>query len=53
VFGSRQPFVRRSDLGDRGVFYRAQVGPFPTFGEANQFCGSLKKAGGECIVQKN
>jgi cell division septation protein DedD len=53
LFGSRQPFIRRSDLGDRGVFYRAQVGPFTTIGEANQFCGSLKKAGGDCIVQKN
>lgn len=29
IFGDRQPFVRRSDFGNRGgVYYRAQVGPF-------------------------
>jgi hypothetical protein len=53
IFDDRRPFIRRSDLGDKGVFYRAQVGPFPALTEANQFCGRLKKAGGQCIVQKN
>jgi hypothetical protein len=53
MLGDRQPFIRRSDLGDRGVYYRVQVGPFATIGEANQFCGSLKKAGADCVVQKN
>jgi cell division septation protein DedD len=53
MFGDRQPFIRRSDLGDRGVYYRVQVGPFATIEEANQFCGSLKKAGADCVVQKN
>jgi len=52
-FGGRQPFIRRSDLGDRGVYYRVQVGPFSTIGEANQLCGSLKKSGADCVVQKN
>jgi cell division septation protein DedD len=53
VFGDRQPLIRRADLGDKGVFYRAQVGPFPTHDQANQFCSNLKIAGGQCIVQKN
>jgi hypothetical protein len=53
VLGSRQPLISRADLGDKGVFYRARVGPFPTIGEANQVCESLKSAGGHCIVQKN
>jgi hypothetical protein len=35
------------------VYYRAQVGPFGTVAEANQFCSNLKIAGGQCIVQKN
>jgi hypothetical protein len=53
-FRDRQPFVRRSDFGKRGgVYFRAQVGPFAGFSEANQFCGSLKKAGGDCVVIKN
>jgi hypothetical protein len=53
IFGERQPFIRRSDLRERGVYFRALVGPFATIAEANQFCGNLKKAGGECVVQKN
>jgi hypothetical protein len=53
VIGSRQPLISRADLGDKGVFYRARVGPFANIGEATQFCDSLKSAGGHCIVQKN
>jgi hypothetical protein len=52
VFGGRQPFIRRSDLGDRGVYYRVLTGPF-AIGEAKQLCGDLKKSGGDCVVQKN
>lgn len=53
LFGSLQPFIRRSDLRDRGVYYRVQIGPFPTMAEANQLCGNLKKSGADCVVQKN
>lgn len=53
LFAGRQPFIRRSDLGERGVYYRVLIGPLPTTGEANQLCGSLKKSGGDCVVQKN
>jgi len=53
ILGGRQPIIRRADLGDKGVFYRAQVGPFATNDLANQFCESLKTAGGKCIVQRN
>ena len=53
VLGDRQPIIRRADLGEKGVYYRAQVGPFRTMDQANQFCGSLKSAGGQCIVQRN
>jgi hypothetical protein len=53
VLGSRQANIRRADLGDKGVYYRAQIGPFATADQANSFCGDLKAAGGQCIVQKN
>jgi hypothetical protein len=53
VLGSRQANIRRADLGDKGVYYRAQIGPFATSDQANAFCGDLKAAGGQCIVQKN
>ena len=51
--GSRSPIIRRADLGDKGVFYRALVGPFTTSEEASRFCGNYKAAGGNCIVPKN
>jgi hypothetical protein len=53
VLGGLQPIIRRADLGEKGVFYRAQIGPFGTIDLANQFCGNLKNAGGQCIVQRN
>jgi hypothetical protein len=53
VLGSRSPVIRRADLGEKGVYYRAMVGPFGSPDEASQFCGSLKSAGGQCVVQRN
>lgn len=53
VLGSRQALIRKADLGDKGIFYRAQIGPFGNAEEANEFCGSLRTAGGTCIVQRN
>jgi hypothetical protein len=51
--GNRQPVIRRVDLGAKGIFYRALVGPFGSSGEANEMCSALKAAGGQCIVQRN
>jgi cell division protein FtsN len=45
--------IKRVDLGDKGVYYRAMVGPFGTTEEAAQFCANLKTAGGQCVVQRN
>jgi cell division protein FtsN len=53
VLGSRSPVIKRADLGEKGIYYRAMVGPFGTPDEASQFCGSLKTAGGQCVVQRN
>jgi hypothetical protein len=49
----RQPVIRRKDLGDKGIFFAAQVGPFASHDEAVQLCESLKSAGGSCMIQKN
>jgi hypothetical protein len=46
LLGNRRAIVTRADLGERGVYYRAQVGPFPTVEEATDLCNSLKQAGG-------
>ncbi|MEX0841662.1 MAG: SPOR domain-containing protein [Xanthobacteraceae bacterium] len=53
LLGGRQSIIRRADLGDRGVYFRALVGPFASLDQATDFCGNLKAAGGQCIVQRN
>jgi hypothetical protein len=51
--GGREPIIRRADLGSKGIYYRAMVGPFANGSEASQLCQSLKSAGGSCLIQKN
>ena len=53
VLGSHSAVIKRADLGDKGIYYRAMVGPFGSSEEASQFCGSLKSAGGQCVIQRN
>jgi hypothetical protein len=53
VLSGRQPLIRRKDLGAKGVYFGAQVGPFASQSEASQLCEQLKAAGGTCIVQRN
>lgn len=53
VLGSRNPVIKRADLGAKGVYYRAMVGPFDNSGDASQFCSDLKSAGGQCVIQRN
>ncbi|HWK94340.1 MAG TPA: SPOR domain-containing protein [Pseudolabrys sp.] len=50
--GGRQPTIRRVDLGDKGIYYRAMV-VVGSNGEAGELCSSLKAAGGSCIIQRN
>jgi hypothetical protein len=50
--GGRQPLIRRVDLGAKGIYYRAMVGPFGSSEEASRVCSSLKAAGGSCFVQR-
>jgi SPOR domain len=53
VLGGKQVVIRRAELGDKGVYYRAMVGPFASVEQAAELCTSLKAAGGQCIVQRN
>jgi hypothetical protein len=50
--GGHQPLIRRVDLGAKGIYYRAMVGPFGSAEEASKVCASLKAAGGQCLVQR-
>ncbi|MFZ0650680.1 MAG: SPOR domain-containing protein, partial [Pseudolabrys sp.] len=51
--GGRELLVHKADLGAKGTYYRAMVGPFANPGEAAELCSSLKAAGGQCLVQRN
>jgi len=53
LIGSMSPIVKRADLGDKGVYYRAMVGPFASQDEAKRLCSNLTVAGGSCVVQRN
>jgi SPOR domain len=49
----RSVMIKRVDLGSKGVYYRAMVGPFSSSDEASQLCSELKAAGGQCLIQRN
>lgn len=54
VLGSRSALIKKADLGDKGTYYRAMVGPFGSADEALQFRKNLEAAGGpQGIVQRN
>ncbi|MBB5754143.1 SPOR domain-containing protein [Prosthecomicrobium pneumaticum] len=53
VMGNRPVDISRVDLGDRGVYYRARVGPWATRDEAAAFCETLRSAGGDCLIPRN
>jgi len=52
VLGSHQAVIHRKDLGSKGIFYAAWVGPLSHEG-AVSLCESLKSAGGSCMIQRN
>jgi hypothetical protein len=54
VLGSQSVLVKRVDLGEKGIYYRAFAGPFSSVDQATQVCSSLKAAGGpQCIIQRH
>jgi hypothetical protein len=42
LLGTHEPVIRRKDLGAKGIFFGAQVGPF-----------TRESAGASCMLQKN
>jgi hypothetical protein len=53
VLNGQPHFVYRIDLGAKGTYYRAMVGPFASNEQASQVCSRLKAAGGSCFIQRN
>jgi hypothetical protein len=52
LLGGQQLHIRRKDLGSKGTFYGAQVGPFSREA-AGKLCDDLKAAGQPCMLQRN
>jgi hypothetical protein len=52
LLGGHHPVFRRKDLGSKGVFYGAQVGPFSREA-ASKLCKDLEAAGQSCMIQRN
>jgi hypothetical protein len=53
ILGDRAPDIRRADLGEKGIYFRARVSPGMSSAEASKLCSALKSAGGDCIVTSN
>jgi hypothetical protein len=51
VLSGKTPDVQEADLGEKGVFFRAVVGPPVSREAAMSLCGQLKAAGQDCWVK--
>ena len=51
VIGGRGLAIREAQIEGRGTFYRVRVGASSRT-EANQLCGQIKAAGGDCFVTR-
>lgn len=48
-----RPIIKRADLGDKGVWYRLNVGPVESKNVASALCGQLKSAGmRSCLIRE-
>ncbi|MFH1803609.1 MAG: SPOR domain-containing protein [Pseudomonadota bacterium] len=50
VLGNLQMSVQRTDLGDKGIFYRLQAGPLADAAAAEKLCATLKERNVGCLI---
>lgn len=50
ILGPVDNFITEADLGEKGRFYRLQVGPYPDRAAAAVTCAALKDAGANCLI---
>ena len=48
ILGGSDAVISRADDASQGTYYRVEVGPL-TAGQADQLCGNIKAAGGQCV----
>lgn len=53
VLEGKTMFVYSVELGSKGTYYRAMIGPYSVASEASELCSALKSAGGSCLIQRN
>lgn len=52
LLGGLAPEILRTDLGQRGIWYRVGVGPMLQQQAALNFCNQLKSAGADCLIRR-
>lgn len=48
--GGRDTSIEQAVMGNMGTLYQVRLGPFPGTGEARSVCGTLRKAGLDCLL---
>ena len=50
ILGDMALALQTADLGDQGIYYRIQTGPFPTRATAQDMCWQLRAQKQDCLV---
>ncbi len=50
LLAGRDPEFQKLDLGEKGTYYRIQIGPFADKSETLELCNSFKKKGLDCFL---
>ena len=52
LLGNLRANAVRTDLGDKGIYYRIEAGPVADSAAAEKLCGELKRRNHGCIVAR-
>jgi cell division septation protein DedD len=52
LLGSLSGFAVRTDLGERGIYYRIQAGPLPDRAAAERLCSEMKQRNSGCLLAR-
>jgi hypothetical protein len=52
LLGRLSAFAVRDDLGDKGIYYAVEAGPFDNAAAAERLCGALKRRNFGCVVAR-
>lgn len=50
ILGALEHSVNEAELGEKGTFYRLQVGPFADRTAASEKCAALRNTGANCLI---